>query len=264
MDFTLNFHKDENEYICNYVKTNGCWEPCTTEILVELFKQKSPDTVFVDVGANIGYFSIIAACSNVPVLAFEPIDANYSLLKTAIIQNKYEKLVLGFKVALSSKQDEVMFNVAKSNMGLCSVDSLPEDLYSYSEKCITQPLDKFFGASTVNDIIIKIDVGNSWYDVLLGMEETMQSGRISYVIIEVPTYDSMLFSYFRKYGFDTCINIGFSDRKNVDCNTSYLKSAEYVCSIDSIEKDFLNNQDSPMMILFYKKTIVETIVETSV
>ena len=257
MDFTLNFHKDDSEYICNYIKTNGCWEPCTTEILVELFKQKKDDTVFIDVGANIGYFSVIAACNNVPVLAFEPIDANYSLLMTAVAQNKYEKLVLGFKMALSSKQDEVTFNVSKSNMGLCGIDSLPDELHSYTEKCNTETLDKFFGISAMNDIIIKIDVGSTWYDVLLGMEETMKSGRVSHVVIEVPKYDSNLFTYFRKYGLDKCINVGFSDRQYVDCNTSYLKTSKYICSIDSIEQDFLSNQSSPMIILFYKGLTIE-------
>ena len=77
MNFILNLHESD-EYISKYIRDNNTWEPLTTEIILELLKENTPDTVFVDIGANIGYFSMLAASKNFPVVAFEPVEANYS------------------------------------------------------------------------------------------------------------------------------------------------------------------------------------------
>ena len=50
--FKIRLH--ENEYISNHIRENGWWEIHTTEVLLENFQRTHSNTVFVDVGANIG------------------------------------------------------------------------------------------------------------------------------------------------------------------------------------------------------------------
>ena len=92
MNFILNLHEG-NEYISKYIRAYNCWEPLTTELILELFKQKTTDTVFVDIGANVGYFSMLAASKNIPVVAFEPVESNFSLLKKSEILSTASKLL---------------------------------------------------------------------------------------------------------------------------------------------------------------------------
>ena len=40
MNFILNLHEG-NEYISKYIRAYNCWEPLTTELILELFKQKT-------------------------------------------------------------------------------------------------------------------------------------------------------------------------------------------------------------------------------
>lgn len=52
---------------------NGVFEPDETALMQKIFTQV--DT-FVDVGANIGYYTCLALQSNTPVIAFEPQPLN--------------------------------------------------------------------------------------------------------------------------------------------------------------------------------------------
>ena len=101
--FHLELHPGA-EYISDYIRKYGCWEPITTEVLIEVFNARKPNTVFVDIGANIGYFSFLAAQQGIQVVAFEPVATNYGLFTKSIAINNYHKLVKTFMVPLSDKK----------------------------------------------------------------------------------------------------------------------------------------------------------------
>jgi len=60
--------------------------------------------VVVDVGANIGAFSILAAKQGAIVYAFEPYPANYEMLLKNIKHNHVENLIHPFPVAIGKKR----------------------------------------------------------------------------------------------------------------------------------------------------------------
>src|SRR5579872_530060 len=72
---------------------------------VETFWQKEPNTLkwidtfrpddlFLDIGANIGLYSLYAAFSRgVQVIAFEPESLNYSLLNTNLFLNQIDSKI---------------------------------------------------------------------------------------------------------------------------------------------------------------------------
>lgn len=73
-----------------HLSTRGRHEPFYTEVLAKWIKEG--DTV-VDVGANIGYFSLIAARAvgaRGRVYAFEPDPGNFALLKKNITVNNFD------------------------------------------------------------------------------------------------------------------------------------------------------------------------------
>ena len=114
----LNLHEN-GEYISDFIRKNGCWEPLVSEVLLELLRSKAPNTVFVDIGANIGYFTLFAAAEGVPVVAFEPIAANYRLLSKSVEENNCQNLVRTFMIPLSDTKERLTINVANYNMGMC-------------------------------------------------------------------------------------------------------------------------------------------------
>ncbi len=65
------------------------------------------NSVVIDIGANIGVFSLFASQSkNTKVFAFEPMPENYSLLKENISLNNLEKNILPFNLAVGALNEK--------------------------------------------------------------------------------------------------------------------------------------------------------------
>ena len=78
------YHADSvNDLVSNQIKSNGAWEKQATEHLMKLMPCSGApcsQRVFVDVGANIGWFSLTALHLGYTVIAFEPFKKNIELL----------------------------------------------------------------------------------------------------------------------------------------------------------------------------------------
>lgn len=69
------------------ISGSGSWEAFESELV---WKSLSPGDTFVDVGANLGYFSVLAASRVGPdgyVIAFEPEQSNFALLQRNVALN---------------------------------------------------------------------------------------------------------------------------------------------------------------------------------
>lgn len=78
------YHADSiNDLVSDQIKSNGAWEKQATEHLMNLMPCSGvscSQKVFVDVGANIGWFSLTALHLGYTVVAFEPFKRNVELL----------------------------------------------------------------------------------------------------------------------------------------------------------------------------------------
>jgi FkbM family methyltransferase len=88
----------------------GClhdnWEPAETEFILSVL---APGDVFLDVGANIGWFSILAAHAVGPegrVYAFEPREEIHRRLVQSVAANKFEERCHVERVALGAAASE--------------------------------------------------------------------------------------------------------------------------------------------------------------
>lgn len=73
-------HPKGDMYVSEYIKRYGIWEAAETQFLLE---NLSEGDTFIDVGANIGYFAILASSSvgsKGKVIAFEPDPRNFAIL----------------------------------------------------------------------------------------------------------------------------------------------------------------------------------------
>ncbi len=78
---------------------------------------------FIDVGANIGRYSIaLAKRPKVHVIAFEPDPSNFDALKRNILLNNLQEKIEIFPIALSNKSGEAIFYINKENAGNSSLE----------------------------------------------------------------------------------------------------------------------------------------------
>lgn len=79
------------------------------EVTAVLMRYLKPDTRFVDVGANIGFYSLLAAsrCPQGKVFSFEPDARNFRLLQTSIAYNGFESIITAYPFAVSDEDTTI-------------------------------------------------------------------------------------------------------------------------------------------------------------
>jgi FkbM family methyltransferase len=92
MDGFSVFVRSDDRDIGNHLRVLQSYEPHVTAALRHLL---GPDMVFVDVGANLGIFTNMAAKQVGPeglVIAIEPLDKNLQLLYRALVRNGFDNV----------------------------------------------------------------------------------------------------------------------------------------------------------------------------
>lgn len=80
-------HSDVDIYVSKTIAETGLWEPYETQLLQQLLTE---DSVFLDVGANIGYYTVLGSRwvgEGGKVFAFEPERSNFELLQKNVAHN---------------------------------------------------------------------------------------------------------------------------------------------------------------------------------
>ena len=131
----------------------------------------------VDIGANIGYFTMLAASLVGPrghVLAVEPNPRNMRLLEASRRANRYDHVTLA-QAAAGRETGILILNTSYSN-GTTSAppDDLAQLLSAESVPCLR--LDSLVDVNTTVDFI-KVDVEGAEYNALLGAEGTIRRCR---------------------------------------------------------------------------------------
>jgi methyltransferase, FkbM family len=122
---------------------NGVYEEYETELFKKLLR---PGMVVVDIGANIGYYSLIAAGlvgNEGRVYAFEPEPNNYGLLVKSIDVNGYENVTPVWK-AVSNKHGKVKLFMDKVSPVHPSLSEVNVDYKAGFVEVETVTLDSFF------------------------------------------------------------------------------------------------------------------------
>lgn len=89
------------------------YEPYETDLIQ---RQVKKGDVVVDVGANIGYYTVLLAQKAKKVYAFEPDSDNFEILEKNIKANGLENVV-AIKAAVGSKEGELKLYKSEENLG---------------------------------------------------------------------------------------------------------------------------------------------------
>jgi len=182
----------------------GAYQPIITEILKKYLK--NGDT-FIDVGANIGFFTAIAAGivgKQGQVHSFEPVLEHFYKLKN-LAENNSQYNITANQFALGDKE-----KISKI-YGNTFIPALlgEDDKYMTLEVSIRR-LDKYIQEKGLNNIkLIKIDVEGFEFPVLKGMEEYFlecsKNGSCPAIVCEVFPgigYEVKdLFKYMRSFSY---------------------------------------------------------------
>ncbi|MEE9200225.1 MAG: FkbM family methyltransferase, partial [Candidatus Brocadiales bacterium] len=148
----------KDEGIVPYLLMQGVYDKRLTKLFKKLIK---PGMIVVDVGANIGYYTLIVAKltgNDGRVYAFEPEPNNYRLLVKNIEMNGYTNIT-PIQKALSNKHGKTKLFADKVNLGQLSFSEDNTVVKAGFVDVETTTLDDFF-ESVVKDNkvdLVKID-----------------------------------------------------------------------------------------------------------
>ena len=158
--------------------------------LADLLLGQTEKFMFIDIGANQGLYSLIAAqnpkCHQ--VIAFEPVPATYARLKANVALNKGASRIALHQLAIASTVGEVTINVASDHTGTASLAGRHDRPQATESaviiKTINAPLLGPLLAGPV-PLFVKIDVEGLEAEVIAELVKTVSIGRVIAIFYEV-------------------------------------------------------------------------------
>lgn len=167
--------------------------------------------VFVDVGANIGYYSILAkkVVGDTGVcIACEPSRREFARLTEHLSLNRNTG-VLAINAALGHKPGVAMLRVHDYHTGLNDVvfESGSETTSESVEPCLVATCDDILATVCPDrDVdLLKVDVEGAELEVLKGTKRTLSAGRVRALVVEITD------SYLARHGHNARALYEFMD-----------------------------------------------------
>lgn len=193
------FLHTRNNSVARSLFTRGIHEPTETRVFCDAAARS---TAVIDIGANIGYYALMAARLGKKTYAFEPSGQSFSLLARSIAANNYSNLqAMNKAVSYKAGKEKFFFSssdCAGNSLSGKNIDFTKGDSESEVE---TVTLDDFFGSRLKNEkVLVKIDVQGAEGSVIGGATRFLKENNV------------MLIMEFWPYGIK---NIGRDDPKGI-------------------------------------------------
>jgi FkbM family methyltransferase len=186
----------------------GYYEKEVGDLLKKIVK---PGGVFLDLGANIGYFSLLVADNSpsVKVISFEPVASLFQKMNDNISLNNIKNISTVNAAVGEIFEEKELFVSAPDNLGMSSFHQ-PENYSGKKERVKVMAIDDWFKTSGLSKIdIIKLDVEGSEIGALKGMKEVLQKQKPILIVEVNPETLSMfnlepfdIYDYLKELNFE--------------------------------------------------------------
>jgi len=188
----LAVHGESDRHVSRRLREEGIWEPFETALFQAILE---PGGTCVDVGANIGYFSVLAAAlvgDAGRVFAFEPDPANCALLRHNANLNGHRERIEIVEGALAAADGRARLFLSPDNLG-------DHQLYAGDEARDSVDVTLLHGSTYLADRLdrldlLKIDTQGTEHAVVAGLMPLLTSlrrgprSRMTRIMVELTPY----------------------------------------------------------------------------
>ncbi|XP_033729125.1 uncharacterized protein LOC117318199 [Pecten maximus] len=178
----------KDAWVSAALSREGTWEQNTMELISTLL-QEERDAALLDIGANIGVYTLAAATLGFKVIAVEPLKINVQRICSSLRAGNFTRNVTIVRSALSNNLQKVTLGIVINNVGGAYVlqdkhaNKAKSELVTgkYPDMVWTAKLDEIIKLPGFNfkKVIIKMDVE--------GYENKVLSGGLHFFdVIEIP------------------------------------------------------------------------------
>lgn len=202
----------------------------------------SNDDLFVDIGANVGSYTVLASSAiGARTMAFEPIPSTFDWLKRNVAVNGVTEHVRLYNMGVGSKKGCLLFTENQDTTNHVVVSNSNEESVG-NIKVEVDTLDQFLGVDT--PALIKIDVEGFETEVLSGAHRVLGLQSTCAVIMEINGSsvrygysDENILQRMMSYGFGTYRYdpfkrklISLEGKSSGSGNTLFVKNVEFVAT----------------------------------
>lgn len=178
---------------------------------------------FIDIGANIGWHSLIIAKKNkqIKVYSFEPIKKTYKFLKENIKLNSI-KNISTYNFGFFNKDKKISFYTYKEGTGNSSIKNLSNRKSVIRQTANVKIFDEFINKNKIKVDFIKCDVEGAEFFVFLGAKKILSKNKPI-------VFCEMLRKWSRKFNYHPNEIILFYNNLGYDCYkiSSYLNKKNF-------------------------------------
>ena len=220
VQYDLDVNAPSQRFIYDCCRSGGVYEAATTNLLTGYLK---PGDAFVDVGAHVGFFSMMAAALVGPagrVIAFEPNADNYASLKNNVSLNGYSNVVCVNSAVGDHYGEAVFFENLDNDGGHALWDP---GLHPFNQQSRARQQARRLPMSTLDTALsglgvrsikaIKIDTEGAEVQVLKGGTRCLTTQGIELLVCEdnafglanLGTSSAELRQLLENFGFTVCV-----------------------------------------------------------
>ena len=184
------------------------------EILTEIHRQRiyapylegKKDLTILDIGANIGLFSLYASQFAKKVYAIEPATEHIDVMNHMVKFNKLTDKITTFRMAIANKDGEMTLH-HNNNVTMFSLNEAVADKSLPSETVPVMTLETFLNTHKIEHVdFMKLDIEGAEMDVIGGSTFENASKRIDSLVVEWHQWSgrnaSQLITALSDYGYD--------------------------------------------------------------
>ena len=159
---------------------NGSFEITETNILIKLFSHAD---LFINVGANFGYYICMARNMGVRSIAIEPIPINQNILKRNLIENNWDQNVILHPFACGNSDENI--TIYGEGTGASIIKGWAQNPSRLKHVVPMKKLDNIlFNEKVTTKSVILIDVEGFEFDVLHGAQNMLGSKDKPVIMLE--------------------------------------------------------------------------------
>lgn len=168
--------------------SSGIEKKIGTLITTILTAETNTSKFMVDVGMNSGYFGVMSASLNFPVMAFDPQPACHALMKKTMEANNYDNTkiqtyLMGLGNGGRDIQSHIEMHITSCHGGYSWPDVWVRNDPSNVVKVPVHSLAEMIGEQRVS--VMKMDTEGNEASILASGVEIFERGQVDYLIVEV-------------------------------------------------------------------------------
>lgn len=147
---------------------------------------------FIDVGSNIGTYTIMMAGKGLKTFSFEPVYSNHKALTINILLNNFEKTAVTYNFGLSDEASSASFAFDPLNTGASHISTMQAETLEAEERSIPieiklarlDDIQPSMNLTANNKVLMKVDVEGMECQVLRGATNFIKTFPNLMIVIE--------------------------------------------------------------------------------